>query len=120
MGQIGYIWGYALIFAFLIGFLCGYGYNFAVKIIFKGENEKVSDKEDLLIVLEAMGSKTLGLSQTEREAINQAINHVKNDEINLAKRIKNMIEANGATTEDIVKFCDIFIATKEKENDATA
>lgn len=75
----------------------------------------MSEKEDLLILMETMVSKTSGLTRTEIDILGKAINHLKTDEINLAKRIKNMIEANDATTDEILQFCDNFIKTKEEE-----
>ena len=75
----------------------------------------IKDKEDLLIILRSM-ERILGLSQTEKNALNKSIDYInENDNSGFASRILNMIDANGATAEDIRQFCENFIKSKEEE-----
>ena len=75
----------------------------------------MSDKEDYLIVLESMADISSGLTKTEREAVGYAIDHLKNDEVNMCRRILDMIRINGATSYEIREFCENYIRSKEEE-----
>lgn len=71
--------------------------------------------EDLIIVLETLAFGK-GNCSTEKEALNIAIDRIKNDSINMCKRILNMIESNNASVTDIQEFCTNYIQSKEGNN----
>ena len=75
----------------------------------------MSDREDNLIVLKSMASSTSGLTRTERMAADYAIEHLLNDDINMCKRILDMIRINCANTHEIREFCENYIKAKEEE-----
>ena len=70
--------------------------------------------EDILIVLETMASQTSGLTATERNAVERALQHLIFDELNMCKRILYMINNNEATIDDVKNFCETFIKSKEE------
>lgn len=73
-------------------------------------------KEEILILLECMGSSTSGLTRTETQTINEAINYINNnDQLEFARRILAMIDTNDATAADIKQFCENYISSKEEQ-----
>ena len=76
----------------------------------------IPNKESLLVILESM-EVILGLSRTEKQALNMAYEYIdKNDNVEFAKRILRMIESNNAPITDIQEFCINYIQSKEEEN----
>ena len=71
------------------------------------------NSEDIILVLETMAFGNP--CRTEKEALEEAIDHIKNDSLNMCRRILDMIRINGATSYEIREFCENYIHSKEEE-----